>query len=722
MSVAASVRDSAAVLPSLWKRQLAMSEAIRVLQTWAPHMKGLRLALVPGLSCARLGILLFLVLISLPSLYCDLGSPYHSSYEVVIPKSLTVEGREDQVEKLSYVLFMQGQRQLIHLTLKTDYFVDNFPVFSYHDGILGQEMPLISRDCHYEGYIEGVPGSFVSVNTCSGLRAVHSSKRFEHLLYAMAHEARVSCGATSKDSQVVPSDLWSHTKYVEMFVVVNNQRFQMWGSDVNQTVQRVMDIIALANSFTRGINTEVVLAGMEIWTEGDLTEVPVDLQVALRNFNSWRQEKLFHRVKHDVAHMIVGQHPREDTGQAFLSGACSSDFAAAVESFHHEDVLLFAALMVHELGHNLGIRHDHPACICKDRPFCLMRENITKESGFSNCSSDFFHRFLWEHKGACLFNKPGHKGRLRRDSTCGNAIVEGDEQCDCGNACEVDKCCDDTCRLKSTALCNPGPCCNATCQYERTGRSCRPASGECDLPEFCLGTSGECPQDTYKLDGSECMGGYYCVDGVCMSSDAQCSEIFGFPAKAASEQCFQSFNGKGNRFGNCGIPSDSVSEYTKCENEDVFCGKMICTNVQELPETQVNYTLLQAHYKDDYCWSMDKYSVQDVPDSGDTKKGNLCAPGKVCIDFICLDVSVLGYDCDTKVQCNAKGVCNNKKNCHCDDGFSPPDCKNPGPGGSVDSGYPGLDNPEPGEGGEENATSETHEKPNTSNTSSSEWE
>lgn len=47
--------------------------------------------------------------------------------------------------------------------------------------------------------------------------------------------------------------------------------------------------------------------------------------------------------------MIVGQHPKEDTGQAFLSGACSSDFAAAVESFHHEDVLLFAALIVHDL-------------------------------------------------------------------------------------------------------------------------------------------------------------------------------------------------------------------------------------------------------------------------------------------------------------------------------------------------------------------------------------
>lgn len=150
--------------------------------------------------------------------------------------------------------------------------------------------------------------------------------------------------------------MWSHTKYVEMFVMVNSQWFQMWGGNVSETVQREMDIIALANSFTRGINTEVVLVGMEIWTEEDLIEVPVALQGTLRNFNSWRQEKLLHRVEHDVAHMIRGHHhPEEDMGWAFLNGACSSGFAAAVESFHHGDVLLFAVLMVHELGHNLGI-------------------------------------------------------------------------------------------------------------------------------------------------------------------------------------------------------------------------------------------------------------------------------------------------------------------------------------------------------------------------------
>uniref|UniRef100_G3UBQ8 Uncharacterized protein n=1 Tax=Loxodonta africana TaxID=9785 RepID=G3UBQ8_LOXAF len=470
-----------------------------------------------------MGIMLLVAMIFFSRMYCGTESVYYSSYETIIPQSLTVKGREDPVEKASYTLYIQGQKQVIHLKVKKDYFVSDFRVFSYHNGILEQDMPFISQDCYYEGYIEGVPGSFVSVNTCSGLKGIlikeeqsygiepmESSKRFEHVLYTLAHQAPVSCSVTSNKNQQgvsisrqqgsrklhnlgVPSYLWSHTKYVEMFVVVNHQRFQMWGSNVNKTIQGVMDIIALANSFTRGINTEVVLAGMEIWTEGDLIEVPVDLRVTLRNFNSWRQQKLFSRAKHDVAHMIVGHHPGQTMGQAFLSGACSRGFAAAVESFPHEDVLLFAALMVHELGHNLGIEHDHSACICKDKYFCLMHENITKVSGFSNCSSDSFYQFLHKHKGACLFNKPGHKGRTRRDASCGNGVVEDMEECDCGPNCATHPCCDPTCRLKPEAQCSNGLCCSS-CKFKAKGTPCRHIQGDCDLPEYCDGKSETCPR------------------------------------------------------------------------------------------------------------------------------------------------------------------------------------------------------------------------------------
>lgn len=157
MSVAVSVRDSASFLSPLQKSHMVVCEVGRLLPMWAPQ-KGLRLALVPGPLCVRLGIMLVLVLVFLPSFYCDLGSVYYSSYETVTPKSLTVEEGEDPGEKVSYMLLMQGQKQLLHLKVKRDYFVSNFPVFSYHNGILGQEMAFISHDCHYEGYIKGVPG------------------------------------------------------------------------------------------------------------------------------------------------------------------------------------------------------------------------------------------------------------------------------------------------------------------------------------------------------------------------------------------------------------------------------------------------------------------------------------------------------------------------------------------------------------------------------------
>lgn len=711
----ASVRHLVSFLCFLQKLQVALNEAWGVLQTWAPQMKGLRLALMPGHSRVRMVATLLLGIIFLPNIHCDMESVHYSSYEIIIPESLTPMESEDPVQKASYMLLMQGHEQVVHLRLKRDYFVDNFPIYSYHNGILGKEMPFMSQDCHYEGYIEGVPQSFVSVNTCSGLRGllnmektsygiepVLSSKRFEHVLYTMAHQARVSCNVTSKDSQVVSANqqqgsrkppnlralsyLWSHTKYVEMFVVVNNLRFQMWGSNINETVRGVVDIIALANGFTRGINTEVVLAGMEIWTEGDLIEVPEDLQVTLRSFNSWRQERLFHRVKHDVAHMIVGQHPGGHTGQAFLNGACSSGFAAAVESFHHEDVLLFAALMVHELGHNLGIRHDHSACICKDKHFCLMRENITKESGFSNCSADYFYHFLHEHKGACLFNKPRHKSRKRRASTCGNGVVEDSEQCDCGSACDGHPCCEPTCTLKEGANCSNEICC-FQCQFRMKGHICRNPDGECDLPEYCDGTSAECPANRHKQDWTTCLVNFFCRNAQCMDPSQQCARVFGLNSKSAPKDCYRSANSKGNRFGNCG--RSSPTEYVQCSEENILCGKLICTNVNFLPLIKPHHTLIQMPHGDDWCWSMDAFKNEDIPDEGDVQSGISCGINKTCTNFFCDKIPDTTLACNPNELCNGKGVCNDLGHCHCDPGFAPPDCKDEGNGGSVDSGPPG---------------------------------
>ncbi|XP_052024674.1 disintegrin and metalloproteinase domain-containing protein 1a [Apodemus sylvaticus] len=708
MSVMASVRGFASGLSSLQMRQVASKVAKITPHICAAQHWNLGLRLVPPVKVGILVLLIFL-----PSTFCDTGSVSNSSYETVIPERVPGKGTEDPGGKVSYVLLIQGQKQLLHLKVKGHYSENNFPVYSYHNGILGQEKPLLSQDCHYEGYMEGVPGSFVSVNICSGLRGVLikeetsygiepilSSKNFEHALYTMAHQPVVSCSVTPKDSPgdtshqqrsrkpddlPVLSDLWSHTKYVEMFVVVNQQRFQMWGSSVNETVQAVVDIIALANSFTRGINTEVVLVGLEIWTEGDPIEVPVDLQATLRNFNFWRQEKLVGRVRHDVAHLIVGHHPGESEGQAFLDGACSGGFAAAVEAFHHEDVLLFAALMAHELGHNLGIQHDHPTCSCGPKHFCLMHEKIKKDSGFSNCSSDHFLRFLHGHRGACLLDEPWRQSRKRRAAHCGNGVVEDLEECDCGSDCDRHPCCAPTCTLKEGAQCSDGLCCYK-CAFKKKGTLCRPAEDVCDLPEYCSGSSQECPANTYMQDGTQCDRIYFCSGGWCKNPDKQCARIYGYPARSAPEECYISLNTKANRFGNCGHPTSANLRYETCSDEDVFCGKLVCTDVRYLPQVRALHSLLQVPYGDDWCWSMDAYNITDVPDYGDVQSGTYCAPNKVCMEYICTGHGVLQYNCETQETCHGNGVCNNLKHCHCDPGFAPPDCLSPGNGGSVDSG------------------------------------
>ena len=40
-------------------------------------------------------------------------------------------------------------------------------------------------------------------------------------------------------------------------------------------------------------------------------------------------------------------------------------------------------------------------------------------------------------------------------------------------------------------------------------------------------------------------------------------------------------------------------------------------------------------------------------------------------------------------NCNGRGECNSLGHCHCQEGYAPPDCLNPGAGGSVDSGPAG---------------------------------
>jgi hypothetical protein len=128
------------------------------------------------------------------------------------------------------------------------------------------------------------------------------------------------------------------------------------------------------------------------------------------------------------------------------------------------------------------------------------------------------------------------------DKSCGNGIVEDDEECDCGgeDGCRGNPCCDPkTCKWTAGSVCDDSndDCC-AGCQYKPKGEICRISNGPCDPEEVCSGTEAQCPEDVVKPDGTNCANGLKCASGICTSRDEQCRTVMGtFDRSNATSSC-----------------------------------------------------------------------------------------------------------------------------------------------------------------------------------------
>ena len=70
-------------------------------------------------------------------------------------------------------------------------------------------------------------------------------------------------------------------------------------------------------------------------------------------------------------------------------------------------------------------------------------------------------------------------------------------------------------------------CCDST-QISPRSKECRSAHDECDLAEYCDGTSTECPEDVFAMNGLQCDGGQgYCHNGQCPQRPNQCVKMYG---------------------------------------------------------------------------------------------------------------------------------------------------------------------------------------------------
>ncbi|MGH0133323.1 UNVERIFIED_CONTAM: hypothetical protein FKN15_064818 [Acipenser sinensis] len=516
--------------------------------------------------------------------------------------------------------------------------------------------------------------------------------------------------------QRVRRNVWSTTKYMELFIVADNTLYQKQNQDYSKTRQRIMEIANYVDKFYRALNIRVPLIGLEVWTKGDQCKVSDEPNATLWSFLQWRQ-KLKARKRLDNAQLLTGVVFKGTTiGMAPLEGMCSHENSGGINVDHSEAAIGAAATMAHEIGHNFGMSHDNEGCCVEASPEqggCVMAaatgiESKTKDHSeaaigaaatmaheighnfgmshdnegccveaspeqggcvmaaatghpfprvFSACSKKDLASYFQKGGGMCLFNMPNMKD-LVGGKRCGNGFVEDGEECDCGEPEEcTSSCCNaNNCTLKAEAQCAHGVCCEG-CQLKQAGTMCREPAGSCDLPEYCTGASPYCPSNVYLLDGTSCLySRAYCHNGMCLTHEQQCVQLWGYGAWPAPAACFQDVNAAGNAYGNCG--KDSLGNYVKCGRSDAICGKIQCQSAAKKPKgtnaVSIDTTI--------------RFNGREV-----------------CRDRRCQNASFSELDvCVSK--CHGHGVCNSNKNCHCNAGWAPPFCDKPGLGGSIDSG------------------------------------
>ncbi|XP_056907063.1 disintegrin and metalloproteinase domain-containing protein 12-like, partial [Takifugu flavidus] len=601
---------------------------------------------------------------------------------------------------------------------ETHYLEDGTVVTGTHD---------FTANCFYHGEVEGHINSDVSLSTCTGVKGyisledtsyvlepspehtdgTHWIYTAEHLGLAAGtcgHHSNLSSPGGAADSSPFRTFGSRHkrhvqttTKYVELIIVADNREFQKQGKDMEKVKQRLAEIANYVDKFYRALNIRVALVGLEVWSDVDKCPITQDPFTTLHEFLDWRKVKLLPQRPHDNAQLISGVYFQGTTiGMAPIMSMCTAEQSGGIVMDHSDNPLGAAVTLAHELGHNFGMNHDTPerGCGCRvtaDRGGCIM----TPSTGypfptvFSSCSKKDLTASFEKGVGMCLFNMPEIKV-LYGGQKCGNGYVEEGEECDCGELEEcMNPCCNaTTCTLKGDAVCAHGQCCQ-DCQLKPAGTPCREPSNSCDLPEFCTGSSPDCPANVYLHDGHACHNvDGYCYNGICQTHEQQCITLWGQGAKAAPGICFQRVNSAGDPYGNCG--KDSKGSFAKCEARDAKCGKIQCQGGANRPVIGTNAVSIETNIPLQeggriLCRGTHVYLGDDMPDPGLVLTGTKCGEGLMCLNRQCQNVSVFGvHECSAK--CSGRGVCNNNKNCHCEAHWAPPFCDKAGFGGSVESG------------------------------------
>ncbi|XP_009898879.2 disintegrin and metalloproteinase domain-containing protein 28 [Dryobates pubescens] len=626
-------------------------------------------------------------------------------YDVVYPRKLhTVQKRAaertretEYEDTMKYGIRANGEEVILHLQKNKHLLATDYTETVYSDD--GQQIttsPQIQDHCYYEGHIQDDADSTASISACKGLSGyfetrgqkyliepLGASDTEEHAVYKyekLEQKSIKTCGLINNtwegDSADPINDIFKSSnspeikaylkskKYLEVYIVADNTLYKKYDEDVSAVRQRIFGIVNYINTVYKPINIYVALVGLEIWTDGDKCLLGRVASFTLDSFSKWRLSDLLKRKRNDNAQLITGYDFEGTTiGLAFLKSICSEIYSAGIIQDHSRNEIAVAATMAHEMGHNLGMSHDTPACTCSGA-VCIMTDTVSSiiPKRFSSCSLQSFESFMMSAMPECLTNIP-EVSSIVAPATCGNHFVEKGEECDCGTPEEcTNECCDpETCKLTAGSTCAQGECCE-NCQFRKPGVICRAVQHDCDLAEMCTGASASCPADRFRVNGHPCNYGQgYCYMGSCPTRDSQCKAAFGPEATEGAASCYQ-MNERGVYYGYCRKDKGS---HVPCQKKDIMCGKLFCTGGEEMPRdgSLVAFKSCKA-----------SFPPSGLDDRGMILDGTKCGNGMVCSNGECVYAEDVFRSTNCSAKCPGHAVCNHELQCQCEEGWAPPTC------------------------------------------------